>query len=153
MNHKVTYTMNLSNAVDLAKHLSCVDTSFQKTLSSRVEIPLYSKKLHERAVRFEAWLCEELIGFVACYLDSSFRRNAFVTNVSVLPKYQRLGIAERLMGACIQNARDLKLLQINLEVDQHCLPAISLYQKLGFTSQATFGSTQTMSMTLGKGSI
>lgn len=148
MNHKVTYTMNLSNAVDLAKHLSCADTSFQKALSSRVEIALYSKKLHERAVRFEAWLCEELIGCVACYLDSSFRHNAFVTNVSVLPKYQRLGIAERLMGACIQNARDLRLLQINLEVDQHCLPAISLYQKLGFTLQATFGSTQTMSMTL-----
>jgi ribosomal protein S18 acetylase RimI-like enzyme len=144
------YSVNRSSAAEVFIHLLHVDTMFEPALSSRVDIWAYAQKLHQRAVRFEAWLGEELVGLVASYCNQPERVMAFVTSVSVWPECQGQGIAGRLMRLCIEHERCLGFLQIELEVDQRNLPAVALYQKLGFNTLRSSCSTITMCMTLGR---
>ena len=150
MSNKVAYSVNRSNASEIAAHLLRVDAGFQPTLSSRVDIPAYAQKLHDRAVRFEAWMGEVLVGLVASYCNQPDGGKAFVTSVSVWPESQGQGIAVQLMRQCIEHVRSLGFSQMELEVDQRSLPAVALYQKLGFNKLCSSDSTLTMEMTLGK---
>lgn len=148
MSNKIADSVNQSSATEIVAHLLRADASFEPSLSSRVDIHAYAQKLLDRAVRFEAWLGEELVGLVASYCNQPDKGKAFVTSVSVLPECQGQGIADRLMRQCIEHVRGLGFRQMGLEVNQHSLPAVALYQKLGFNTLRRDGSTLIMSMTL-----
>ena len=148
MTNKVVNKVNQSSAAEIAAHLVYADASFEPSLSSRVVIQAYAQKLQDRAMRFEAWLDEELVGLVASYCNQPDKGEAFVTNVSVLPQCQGQGIADRLMRQCIEHIRRLGFSQIALEVDQRSVPAVALYRKLGFNTLHRNGSALIMSITL-----
>jgi ribosomal protein S18 acetylase RimI-like enzyme len=150
MSDTITYSVNRSSAAEVAAHLLRANAAFEPPLSSRVDIRTYAQKLHDRAVRFEAWLSEELVGLVASYCNQPDEGKSFVTSVSVLPEWQGQGIAGRLMRKCIEHVRVLGFGQMELEVDQRSLPAVVLYQKLGFNTLSSNGSTLTMAITLGR---
>jgi ribosomal protein S18 acetylase RimI-like enzyme len=145
---RIAYSVNRSDVAEVAAHLLRVDAAFTPALSGRIDVPAYAQKLHEHAVRFEAWLGDELVGLVASYCNRPDEGKAFVTSVSVLPKCQRLGIADKLLRQCIEHATRLGFGQLGLEVDQRSLPAIALYHKLGFNTLCSHGSRLSMSMTL-----
>ena len=153
MSNKVTYSVNRSSASEITAHLLRADAGFEPTLSSRVDIPAYAQKLHDRAVRFEAWMGEILVGLVASYCNQPDGGKAFVTSVSVWSEFQGHGIGDRLMRQCIEHVRCLDVGQIELEVDERSLPAIALYQKLGFNMLRETGSTLTMIMILKRKAI
>lgn len=144
MSEQSTYSVNRSSASKITAHLLRVDACFEPALGSRVDIPTYAQKLHDRAVRIEAWAGGELIGLVAVYCNQPDRSKAFVTSVSVWLECQGQGIAGRLMRQCIEHMRGLEVDQIELEVDKRSLSAIALYQKLGFNLLRETGSTLTM---------
>lgn len=148
MINKIAYSVNRSSAAEIAAHLLRVNAAFEPALSSRVDIRAYAQKLHDRAVRFEAWLGEELVGLVASYCNQPDGGKAFVTSVSVWPECQGHGIADWLMRQCIKHLQGLGMGQIELEVDQRSLPAVALYQKLGFNTLRNSDTTLTMCMTL-----
>ena len=148
MSNKIAGSVNQSSAAEIVAHLLCANVSFEPSLSSRVDIHAYAQKLQDRAVRFEAWLDEELVGLVASYCNQTDKGKAFVTSVSVLPQCQGQGIAVRLMRQCIEHVQGLGFRQIELEVDHRSLPAVALYQKFGFNTLRRDGSTLIMSMTL-----
>ena len=148
MSGNIIDMVNQSTTHEIVNHLALADASFVPTLSSRVDMQVYAQKLQDCAVRFEAWMGEELVGLVACYCNQPGNARAFVSSVSVLLQFQGLGIAERLIRHCIKHARGLGFAQIELEVDQRSLPAIGLYQKLGFNTLYIDGQTLTMSKTL-----
>jgi ribosomal protein S18 acetylase RimI-like enzyme len=150
MSYTIVFSMNQSSMDDLASHLVRVDATFEPALSSRVEIRAYAQKLHNQAVRFEAWLGEELIGLVACYCNQPVGGKAFATSVSVWSEYQGQGIATRLMRQCIEHLRGLGFCHIELEVNQRSLSAVALYQKIGFNILRSSGSTLTLGMILGR---
>ncbi len=54
-------------------------------------------------------------------------------NVAVAPEYRRQKIAEQLIIQLIEMLNDRDSKSLTLEVRQSNLPAISLYEKLGFT--------------------
>ncbi len=147
MSYEIFYQVNRSSAAEIAAHLMRADAAFEPALSSRVDIPTYAHKLHDRTVRFEAWLGEELIGLVASYCNLPDGGKSFVTSVSVWPEYHEKGIAGRLMRQCIEHVQELGFDQMEMEVDLRSLPAVALYQKLGFNILCTSGSTLTMGMT------
>jgi ribosomal protein S18 acetylase RimI-like enzyme len=149
MSRIITYSVNRSSAAEIVAHLLVADAAFEPALSSRVNIWDYSQKLHDRAVRFEAWLGKQLVGLVASYCNQPDGGKAFVTSVSVWPETRGQGVAGQLMRQCIEHVRGLGLGQIELEVVQCSLPAVALYQKLGFNTISSNGATLTMSMTLG----
>lgn len=148
MSDKITYNVNQSCVADIRAHLLRADAAFKPALSSRVDIRSYAQKLHDRAVRFEGWLGEEMVGLVASYCNQPNGGKAFVTCVSVWPECQGQGIAGRLMRQCIEHLRVLGFGHVELEVDKRSLPAIALYQKLGFNTLRSCGNTLTMGMTL-----
>jgi len=153
MSNQVVYSVNRSSASEITAHLLRADAGFEPTLSSRIDIPAYAQKLHDRAVRFEAWMGEVLVGLVASYCNEADGGKAFVSNVSVWSECQGQGIGGRLMRQCIENVRCLEVGQIELEVDKRSLPAIALYQKLGFNMLRETGSTLTMIMKLERKAI
>lgn len=150
---KSVYCVNRSSATEITDHLLRVDAGFEPTLSSRVDIPAYAQKLHDRGVRFEAWMGAQLVGLVASYCNQPDGGKAFVTSVSVWPECQGQGIAGRLMRQCIEHVRGLGFGQMELEVDQRSLPAVALYQKLGFNMLCEKGSMLTMIMILERKAI
>ena len=139
-------SVNRSHLEELRQHLIYSDTSFFPSLSTRVDLETYAKKIYDRANRFEAWDNGNLIGLVAVYCDNHEKHPAFITNVSVLPTYQGKGIASQLMNNCLEYIREQEFGVVELEVNQHNLVAVAVYQKYGFSTTCT--KDQSLIMTL-----
>lgn len=77
-------------------------------------------------------VCEEdgmVVGYIGMYI--SFEE-ADITNVAVLPAYRKRGCGRTLVLAAIAFAKKKQAEKIFLEVRVSNLPAISLYETLGF---------------------
>ena len=57
---------------------------------------------------------------------------AYISNISVLPEFRRMGIAASLMAALIEHLKQQNAAFVTLEVRDSNMSAISLYEKLGF---------------------
>ena len=55
-----------------------------------------------------------------------------ITNVSVKKTFQRQGVANTLLGACLEKGNEMGLASYTLEVRESNCGAIALYEKLGF---------------------
>lgn len=148
MSALIVYNVSLATASEILAHLLHASEDSEPSLSCRVDVLAYANKLHDRAVRFEAWLGDDLVGLVASYCNHPERTIAFVSNVSVWSGFRGNGIATRLMRQCIEYAQTLGFANIELEVDQSNAPALALYQKLGFNTLRSNGSSLTMGLTL-----
>ncbi|MBR4990595.1 MAG: ribosomal protein S18-alanine N-acetyltransferase [Oscillospiraceae bacterium] len=79
------------------------------------------------------WLVEEDEGRVAGYIGSqTCGDESDVMNVAVHPDFRRLGIAETLVNALVEELSAIGSRCLTLEVRASNVPAISLYEKLGF---------------------
>lgn len=78
---------------------------------------------------FAAYNAEQLVGVVGAkqVLDE-----AYISNISVLPEFRRMGIAKELMNALILHLKQHNAAFVTLEVRDSNLGAIALYEKLGF---------------------
>lgn len=56
-----------------------------------------------------------------------------VTNIAVRPEFRQKGLASKILEAMITFAREKNLSFLTLEVRSQNIPAISLYEKYGFT--------------------
>ncbi len=132
MSEAIVFGRNQASVVAVEEHLRHCASSFVPPLDSRVEIGAYAKKLFDRAACFEAYVAHALVGLVGVYLNDSAEPAAFITNVSVLPSYQGQGIAVHLLAECIEQARALGFVRVELEVGRANAPAIGLYSRMGF---------------------
>ena len=57
---------------------------------------------------------------------------AQIINVATDERFKRLGMAEKVLKAVIEECKNRKIVTISLEVRESNEPAIALYQKLGF---------------------
>ena len=79
------------------------------------------------------WLVAVEGNTVAGYVGSqTVMGESDMMNVAVAPEYRRQGIAEQLIIDLIRQLNDRNSKSLALEVRQSNLPAISLYEKLGF---------------------
>ena len=56
----------------------------------------------------------------------------YISNVAVAPAFRRRGIADALIAELLRRADALSLSFVTLEVREHNIPAISLYENNGF---------------------
>ena len=56
-----------------------------------------------------------------------------ITNIAVHPDHRRQGIGAALLGALIAHAKQTRAIRITLDVRVSNAPALSLYEKFGFT--------------------
>ncbi len=134
MSASVEYLSNTADEAEIIDHLSRCDADFVPPLSGRVQIAGYAQKIASKAMRFEAWSGGTLIGLVAAYCNNPPERIAYITSVSVLKAWTGKGIAARLLGRCIEQAKAMGLRGIELEVASDNTPAIRLYANSGFVA-------------------
>jgi len=134
MSELVEYDLNKASEAEIAEYLLCCDADFVPSLSSRVEINDYARKIAGKATRFEAWSGGMLVGLVAAYCNDQEKHIAYITSVSVLREWMGKGIAANLMKQCIEHAETSGMWQISLEVASDNTPAIKLYEKSGFVA-------------------
>ena len=144
------FCVDSASAAELAAHLALCDEAFVPPLSGRVAVDSYAQKVHDKAMRFEAWSAGELVGLVATYCNDPDKTAAFITNVSVLPHWQGRGIANQLMTRCLDHVRQQGFGRIELEVNQGNRAAITLYEKHRFATARTSDEALTMNLTLGE---
>jgi ribosomal protein S18 acetylase RimI-like enzyme len=145
---RVHQRLNVATTREIVDHLTLCDAAFAPPLSQRVDIGDYATRLSARAMRFEAWNDETLIGLVAAYPDHAHSR-MFISNVSVLPQWRGLGFAAGLIIRCGDAARDLGMRSVVLELAAANVAARRLYDKLGFVSTVNeCGNGAPLSMTL-----
>ncbi len=77
---------------------------------------------------------EEVLGYIHYSLSVD---SMDINSVFVFPSFRRKGVAEKLLSAVIDTAKEKRLDKIFLEVRETNAPAIKLYQKAGFSSVGT----------------
>ncbi|MGH7856457.1 MAG: ribosomal protein S18-alanine N-acetyltransferase [Candidatus Binatia bacterium] len=70
-----------------------------------------------------------LVGYVCRWITAG---ELHILNVAVHPEWRRRSIGRRLVEHVIAEARQAKAERATLEVRQHNLPALALYERLGF---------------------
>jgi ribosomal protein S18 acetylase RimI-like enzyme len=130
---EIEYKIKTASETAILMHLRECNNNFFPPLAERVTIEEYSRKIFEKSITFEAWKERLLIGLIAAYFNDETDRSVFITNVSVLENFMRLGIASDLLKRCIKYAIKNKFKEMKLEVNKENAPAISLYRKFDFT--------------------
>lgn len=146
----VQFTINQTTESDISNHLLDCDASFVKALIIRVDIAAYSTKIFHKAMRFEAWSNQLLVGLVASYFNNE-HHTAYITSVSVLDAWKGNGIAGRLLCNCIELAGNSGVRSIRLEVACDNEPAIELYKTRGFLVDHTSDRSMIMTLFLDRG--
>jgi ribosomal protein S18 acetylase RimI-like enzyme len=130
----IVFKTKTATEKQICSHLEECSDSFIPPLTERVNIAEYAKKIFAKAVTFEAWSDPLLAGMIAVYFNDS-NHSAFITNVSVMKQFMKLGIASELLKTCIKYVRQRKCTQITLEVNNRNNSAINFYEKAGFIKQ------------------
>jgi ribosomal protein S18 acetylase RimI-like enzyme len=130
---KIIFKIQTASVQAIIDHLTKCSSSYKPPLKSYVDIINYSNKIVEKAATFEAWENDQLVGLIAVYFNDIKSKTGFITNVSILPKYQRKGIADNLLVRSIKYGKSLGFLGIQLEVSNGNVPALSLYVRNKFT--------------------
>lgn len=74
----------------------------------------------------------KVLGYIgiSCILDEGY-----IANVAVFPDQRKKGVGEALIKRVFSLASDLSLSFVSLEVRESNIPAISLYEKMGFKTE------------------
>ena len=140
---KINYKIKIASEKEICQHLKECDGNFFPSLSERINIENYSKKIATKSITFEAWIENILVGLVAIYMDSS-SHSAFITNVSVLKKYMGNKIAAELTSRCLEYVKQNNFKEIQLEVHKDNGNAIGLYKKFNFIKNGSKGNIDIM---------
>lgn len=114
---------------DIYSHLCKCDKDFKPPLHTRVDIKNYANKIYEKAITFEAWTQDGLVGLVAAYLNSP---SGYITNVSVLKCFEHRGIGSALLGMCLKKSTHENIKIMMLEVNKDDNRIIEMYRSFGF---------------------
>lgn len=127
---EIFYKINNSTKKDIYEHLVICDTYFDNILSNRVNLDEFSEKVYTKAIRFEAWYTDKLIGLISAYFNNDVI--GFINHVAVFTRFQRKGISRNLLQSCIDYGKKNNYKFIHLEVDIKNKKAIELYKSLNF---------------------
>lgn len=133
MRLEIKYSIGKATEKEIYYHFLMSSDDFFPPLAEKVNIVEYSSKIREKAITFEAWIGDELIGLVACYFNDSNKVSGFITNVSTLKEFSGMGIAYKLLSQCIHFAKENMFKELKLQVFHENATAIRLYEKSNFT--------------------
>lgn len=133
------YMVKSAAEKEIFLHLTECNNNFTPPLSDRTDLLFYAKKLYEKAVTFEAWDGDRLIGLIAGYFSKDKSKTFFISNVSVIKEYSGKGIASRLLKDCISCCKKNDYFVVTLEVNRHNSPAVAYYEKHRFRQYESKG--------------
>lgn len=94
------------------------------------ERSLFESLAEASSVFLKAVFCGELVGYIGANVICG---EGYVTNVAVTKNQRRKGNAERLLLECERLCRERGAQFLSLEVRKSNLPAVSLYEKCGYS--------------------
>ena len=147
----IEYCFNKASERQIAEHLLLCEANFIPSLSERIDIEDYAKKIADQAARFEAWVGNVLIALIAAYCNDNKNPSAYITSVSVLKGWQGKGVASLLIQQCFEHIKLLGFDYVTLEVSNENISAIKLYEKHGFMISRTHGKSVFMQLNIRKG--
>lgn len=113
-----------------------------------IDLDAYLRRLDERAeihADHEGARCR---GLVAFYCNNTATRQAYITLVLVAPQDRASGLGRALVSAVLDTCRSRGFATCGLEVRGDNLPALALYESLGFTLVEQRAGKQLLEMTL-----
>jgi len=126
------YKIKVATDKEILSHLELCSNNFIPPLDKKIVLIEYSKKIAEKAITFEAWYKQKLIGLIAAYFNDDINCTGFISNVSVIENYNGKGLASELMKMCLNYALQNNFKEIKLEVNRNNLNAIKLYKNFNF---------------------
>jgi ribosomal protein S18 acetylase RimI-like enzyme len=133
---------------EIYNYLAENDQMFKPPMSARLNILNYAKKLNAFAVHFCAYQESDLVGFSGCYFNNMETRVGFISTLSVIRKFQGMGVAKGLLTSIEEYATKKEFNQINLQAFIFNLSAIKLYSESGFIEISRNASLAEMSLNL-----
>jgi len=116
----------------ILEFLRSVDDSFGPSLSSRVDLHIYSQKLANDAENIFLTANGMPIAHAAFYCNDRNTKVAFVSSLSVRAEFRGKGAGEFLINTVIQNCAATGMESVRLEALDQNPRAITFYRKLGF---------------------
>lgn len=144
----IEYKIGVGSQNEINLHLLDCDKFFIPKLSEKVNISEYSEKIFNKAINFEAWDNERLIGLVSIYINEEDTSFGYITNASIINEYKNRGIASNLLKKCIKYSKDINLNWISLKVDTKNVSAVNLYNKFNFMEEKHKNSSSFLKLEL-----
>jgi 1-aminocyclopropane-1-carboxylate deaminase/D-cysteine desulfhydrase-like pyridoxal-dependent ACC family enzyme/GNAT superfamily N-acetyltransferase len=101
-------------------------------LSSRLNLSTYAEKIQEKAEIALAYNSKKVVGFLMMYANDFVSRKAHIPIISVLSNFRGHGIGKVLLSRAVALARQKKMHELWLTVDQENQVARHVYSELGF---------------------
>jgi len=144
----IEYKIGVGSQNEIYLHLLDCDKFFIPKLSEKVNISEYSEKIFNKAINFEAWDNERLIGLVSMYINEEDTSFGYITNISIINEYKNWGIASNLLKKWIKYSKDINLNWISLKVDTKNVSAVNLYNKFNFMEEKHKNSSSFLKLEL-----
>lgn len=122
--YKIIRNLNEDSIIDFL--WSC-DKDFIPSLSQRIEINTYSKKIYEYANVYCVMVKEQIKAMCAIYLNNE--KEGFITSFNVVKASQKKGYGTILMQHVLHQAKKEKYTTVTLKVDCRNEKAIAFYKK------------------------
>lgn len=121
----------MSLELQIQELLKNIDNDFIPSLSSKINIEEYSKKIFNKATIFSTNKKGELIAFIAFYCNEELKV-AYCTMIAVRKNEQNSGIGTNLIKSSIDYLKKKNFNSLTLEIYKTNIKAIDFYKKLGF---------------------
>lgn len=138
MSNKKSYVIvRIEKEEQIANYLRACDKEFIPTLSKRIDIREYARKISENAQIYGVLMNNEICGLCAIYLNNQVE--GYITSFNIKRKYQNQGYGKLLMQHVMNEAKQQSYKTITLEVDIDNYKAIAFYKKNSFKEKREHG--------------
>lgn len=118
------------SAKQIFQYLRNANHMFLPILSEQVDLTNYANKISRYADVIWAIDGKRIAGMCAYYANEP--PSAYLTSISVLPEFQKTGIAHRMLRQAIKSCQARNFMYLDLHVFQQNVQAIALYRQIGF---------------------
>jgi len=116
----------------LFEYFENIDNKYSRVLGNNVSLFDYCKKLSKNAEIFYLEINNKKIGILAFYANNFESRKAYVSSISIFSKYNGFGFGKKLLDFLEEYLKELKFVEIELEVEISNSKAITFYKQFGF---------------------
>lgn len=111
------------------------------------DVASFSKKIYENGICI---ICKEecICGIIAFYANNFELKTSYITSVMVAENARGRGVATELMNRAENYSRNNGMTKMQLEVNVKNVAAISLYEKLGYSTVEKKKDSSIMEKTL-----
>lgn len=140
--------INTLSSEELASILLNFDSKYAVSLSKRVNIEEYSRKLFEYSEIISYYREQDIVGIVAMYCNDLKNKIAYISAILVHPRLRGKYVGDLLISKSKEIAKEKGMEILKLEVKKTNYKAISLYNKKGFTMIKDLNDTIYMELKL-----